>query len=86
METTLPLFRALVRDREFGDAAYDVQWLDRRLADGLLPEEPATSEEVCLAAAVLAAEDPAVTERMWLDAAGRHFSGRIVLGKDLLEI
>ena len=62
VETTLPLFRALVRDREFGDADFDVQWLDRRLADGLLPEEPATSEEVCLAAAVLAAEDPAVME------------------------
>ena len=31
-------------------------------------------------------EDPEVTEQMWLEAAGRHFSGRIVLGKDLLEI
>ena len=47
VETTLPLFRALVGDREFGEAAFDVQWLDRRLAEGLLPEEPATSEEVC---------------------------------------
>jgi ribonuclease BN (tRNA processing enzyme) len=31
-------------------------------------------------------EDPDVTEQMWLDAAGKHFSGRIVVGKDLLEI
>ena len=32
VETTLPLFRALVGNREFADAAFDVQWLDRRLA------------------------------------------------------
>ena len=31
-------------------------------------------------------DDPGVTEQMWLDAAGKHFSGRIVVGKDLLEV
>jgi len=62
VETTLPLFLALVGNREFGEADFDVQWLDRQLADGLLPEEPATSEEVCLAAAALTAQDPAVLE------------------------
>jgi len=31
-------------------------------------------------------DDPEVTEAMWIDAARRHFSGRIVVGKDLLEI
>jgi ribonuclease BN (tRNA processing enzyme) len=31
-------------------------------------------------------DDPALTEQMWLDAASKHFSGRIVVGKDLLEI
>jgi ribonuclease BN (tRNA processing enzyme) len=31
-------------------------------------------------------DDPQVTEQMWLDAARAHFSGRIVLGRDLLEI
>ena len=31
-------------------------------------------------------DDPAVTDQMWIDAARLHFSGRIVVGKDLLEI
>lgn len=31
-------------------------------------------------------EDPEVTERMWIDAARMHFSGTVILGKDLLEI
>jgi ribonuclease BN (tRNA processing enzyme) len=31
-------------------------------------------------------EDPAITERMWIEAAGMHFDGRIVVGKDLLEV
>jgi ribonuclease BN (tRNA processing enzyme) len=32
------------------------------------------------------ADDPAVTDQMWLDAARRHFRGRVIVGKDLLEI
>jgi ribonuclease BN (tRNA processing enzyme) len=32
------------------------------------------------------AEDPAVTEAMWRDAARKHFDGRIVVGKDLMEL
>jgi ribonuclease BN (tRNA processing enzyme) len=32
------------------------------------------------------AEDPAITDRMWIDAASRHFRGRVVTGRDLLEI
>lgn len=31
-------------------------------------------------------EDPGITEQMWIDAARAHFDGRIVVGKDLLEI
>lgn len=31
-------------------------------------------------------DDPQVTERMWIDAAQSHFQGRVVLGRDLLEI
>jgi acetyl/propionyl-CoA carboxylase alpha subunit len=68
VETTLPLFRALVRDPEFRDAAFDVQWLDRRLGDGLLPDEPATSEEILLAAVSLASEESATAERSALSA------------------
>lgn len=32
------------------------------------------------------AEDPAVTDAMWSDAARKHFSGRVVVGKDLMEL
>jgi acetyl/propionyl-CoA carboxylase alpha subunit len=55
VETTLPLFRALVRDAEFAAGSFDVQWLDRRLADGLMSPSAVSVEEV-LAAAVSAAE------------------------------
>jgi len=32
------------------------------------------------------AEDPELTDQMWIDAARANFSGRIIIGKDLLEI
>ena len=32
------------------------------------------------------ADDPEVTEQMWLDAARKHFSGTVIVGKDLLEL
>lgn len=32
------------------------------------------------------AEDPAVTDQMWLDAARTHFRGTLILAKDLMEI
>lgn len=32
------------------------------------------------------ADDPAITDQMWLDAARPHFNGRIIVGKDLLEV
>jgi ribonuclease BN (tRNA processing enzyme) len=31
-------------------------------------------------------DDPAITDEMWIDAARAHFRGRVILGKDLLEI
>jgi ribonuclease BN (tRNA processing enzyme) len=31
-------------------------------------------------------DDPQVTEQMWLDAARAHFTGKIVVGKDLMEL
>lgn len=31
-------------------------------------------------------DDPEVTDRMWTDAARVHFSGSVIVGKDLLEI
>jgi len=31
-------------------------------------------------------DDPAITDQTWIDAAKKHFSGRIVVGKDLMEI
>jgi ribonuclease BN (tRNA processing enzyme) len=32
------------------------------------------------------AEDPLVRDEMWLEAARTHFRGRIILGKDLMEL
>jgi ribonuclease BN (tRNA processing enzyme) len=32
------------------------------------------------------ADDPLVTEQMWGDAARLHFSGRVIVGKDLMEV
>jgi ribonuclease BN (tRNA processing enzyme) len=32
------------------------------------------------------AEDPAIAEDMWIEAAGRHFRGRVVVGRDLMEL
>lgn len=32
------------------------------------------------------AEDPAVTDAMWSDAARKHFDGRVIVGKDLMEL
>ena len=80
VETTLPLFRSLVRDREFREAKFDVQWLDRRLADGLLAEEPPSPENVSLAAALMAiVENPAAAsagveaaDSLWRRAARRE--------------
>jgi ribonuclease BN (tRNA processing enzyme) len=31
-------------------------------------------------------EDPEITDRMWMEAASAHYDGRIVVGKDLLEL
>ena len=31
-------------------------------------------------------DDPFITDQMWLDAARTHFTGQVVVGKDLLEI
>jgi hypothetical protein len=32
------------------------------------------------------ADDPAITDEMWIDAAHIHYRGRIVVGKDLMEL
>ena len=32
------------------------------------------------------ADDPAISDQMWIDAARLHFSGPVIVGKDLLEI
>ena len=34
IETTLPLFRALVRNSDIQDGAYDIHWLEEFLASG----------------------------------------------------
>lgn len=35
---------------------------------------------------LIPAEDPSITDRMWIEAASRHFQGRIIVGRDLLEL
>lgn len=35
---------------------------------------------------LIPADDPAVTDQMWIDAARVHFRGLVIVGKDLLEI
>jgi acetyl/propionyl-CoA carboxylase alpha subunit len=52
--TTLPLFQALVSDEEFVEGRFDVQWLDRRLGEGLLRGQPARPDEAFLGAVALA--------------------------------
>jgi ribonuclease BN (tRNA processing enzyme) len=32
------------------------------------------------------ADDPTVTDEMWISAARTHFRGRVIVGKDLLEV
>jgi acetyl-CoA carboxylase biotin carboxylase subunit len=38
IETTLPLFRALVRNKDIVDGSYHIHWLEHFLASGGLPE------------------------------------------------
>jgi len=83
VETTLPLFRALSEDPGFASAEFDVQWLERRLADGLLAADAESDDSVLLAALGLAglagsnsatlAAGPADSARsLWGDAAKRE--------------
>ncbi len=51
VETTLPLFRRLLEIPEFAAGDFDVQWLDRRLAEGLFQERLPDDQEILLAAA-----------------------------------
>jgi len=81
VETTLPLFRALAADPGFAAAEFDVQWLERRLAEGLLAAREASAAQVLLAAAALpglagrngaSAEPPAGRGSIWIEAARRE--------------
>ena len=35
---------------------------------------------------LIPADDPAVTDQMWIDAASAHFEGKVVVGRDLLAL
>ena len=35
---------------------------------------------------LIPAEDPAVTDQMWTDAARTHFRGTVIVARDLLEV
>jgi acetyl-CoA carboxylase biotin carboxylase subunit len=81
VETTLPLLRALTADPEFVRAQFDVQWLDRRLTDGLLAREAPGAEAVWLAAlAVAEAEAPRAQDSGARASALREAARREALG------
>jgi ribonuclease BN (tRNA processing enzyme) len=46
----------------------------------------AASVKVLVLSHLVPADDPAITDQMWIDAARVHFRGQVVVGKDLLEI
>jgi ribonuclease BN (tRNA processing enzyme) len=35
---------------------------------------------------LIPAEDPTITDEMWAAAARKHFDGRVVVAKDLMEV
>jgi acetyl-CoA carboxylase, biotin carboxylase subunit len=74
VETTLPLFLRLAGDADFAAGRFDVQWLERRLAEGLLDAEAPSREDLLLAAVSLS-EQPAAG-RPPGEAAGRSLWGQ----------
>ncbi len=78
VETALPLFRRLARDPDFLAGRFDVQWLERRLEEGILEEETASEEDVLLAAVSLSdaspekAVEPGGPRSLWRAAARRE--------------
>jgi acetyl-CoA carboxylase, biotin carboxylase subunit len=78
VDTTLPLFRALCTEPDFARGDFDVQWLDRRLSEGMLKPQAPTPSEIWLGAVGLAqaessslpgsAEEPA---SLWKEEARR---------------
>jgi acetyl-CoA carboxylase biotin carboxylase subunit len=79
VETTLPLFQRLATDPDFRAGRFDVQWLERRLAEGLLASPEPGREDLLLAAAALseeAAPEPSVGDSvrlsLWRQSARRE--------------
>ena len=46
----------------------------------------AAGVETLVLSHLVPADDPEVTDAMWVDAARVHFRGRVIVGKDLLEV
>jgi acetyl-CoA carboxylase biotin carboxylase subunit len=79
LDTTLPLFRALCAEPDFARGSFDVQWLNRRLSEGLLGPDAPLPEEIWLAAAGLAeaevmphSESGSDAASLWAQAARRE--------------
>ena len=79
VDTTLPLFRALCAQEEFVRGDFDVQWLDRRLSEGMLELRAPTPSEIWLGAVGLAqAESPSLAvsaqghSSLWKEEARRE--------------
>jgi ribonuclease BN (tRNA processing enzyme) len=46
----------------------------------------AAAVKILVLSHLIPAEDPEVTEQMWIEAAHIHFRGSVIVGKDLLEV
>jgi len=75
VETTLPLFRELVREPDFRAGRFHTQWLDEWVASPRLPAREATAEETLLAAVCLsldgaqASPEPVDRRTRWKETA-----------------
>ncbi|HVE65867.1 MAG TPA: hypothetical protein VNC59_04740, partial [Thermoanaerobaculia bacterium] len=71
VETTLPLFRELVRDPDFRAGRFHTQWLDAWLAGRVPARDEPSEEEVILAAACVTLD--AAAKRPAPSAAGSRW-------------
>ena len=75
VETTLPLFRELVRDADFRAGRIHTQWLDAWLAHRVRPRNEPSDEEVALAAVCVTLDsggkrtEPAAAGSRWKESA-----------------
>jgi len=65
------------------DAFFDMSATD---IDARIRDEGRPDPRPLVLSHLVPADDPKVSEQDWIDAARRHFRGRVVVGRDLLEL